>query len=124
MTASPSSPHLDACFVVVDAGAGIVFTNALDSRWRPATPLPVAMTAEITVGDHPQGTEYRVVVRHADAGSRTHHEQLGFADGRGTVTAQLAALAEAEGCAARSTPETRSSLGHPVGVTNRLARRH
>ena len=37
-------PHLDACFLVVDPGRRIVFTNALDSRWRPANPAPVAMT--------------------------------------------------------------------------------
>lgn len=87
-------PHVDACFVVVEPGARIVFTNALDSRWRPASPAPVAMTAEITFGDHPDGTDYRAVVRHADARSRLHHEQLGFADGWGTVTAQLAAVVE------------------------------
>jgi uncharacterized protein YndB with AHSA1/START domain len=87
-------PHLDACFVVVDPGARIVFTNALDSHWRPARPAPVAMTAEITFGDHPDGTDYHVVVRHADAASRARHEELGFADGWGTVTAQLAAVAE------------------------------
>jgi uncharacterized protein YndB with AHSA1/START domain len=88
-------PHLDACFVVVEPGERIVFTNALDSRWRPANPAPVAMTAEITFSEHPRGTHYHVLVRHADAGSRAHHEQLGFADGWGTVTAQLAAIAEA-----------------------------
>jgi uncharacterized protein YndB with AHSA1/START domain len=90
------SPHLDACFVVVEPGERLVFTNALDSRWRPADPAPVAMVAEVTLADHPDGTDYRVVVRHADAGSRKHHEQLGFADGWGTVTAQLAAFAEAK----------------------------
>ena len=90
-------PHLDACFVVVDPGERIVFTNALDSRWRPTRPDPVAMTAEITLRDHPQGTDYRAVVRHADAGSRTQHEQLGFAEGWGTVTAQLAAITETSG---------------------------
>ena len=88
------SPHFDACFVVVEPGERLVFTNALDSRWRPADPAPVAMVAEVTLGDHPDGTDYRVVVRHGDAGSRKAHEQLGFADGWGTVTAQLAALAE------------------------------
>ena len=40
-------PHLDACFLAVDDGERIVFTNAVDSRWRPATPEPIAMTAEI-----------------------------------------------------------------------------
>lgn len=87
-------PHLDACFVVVEGGRRIVFTNALDSRWRPADPAPVAMTAEITFTDHPRGTDYSVLVRHADASSRAHHEQLGFADGWNTVTAQLAAITE------------------------------
>lgn len=90
------SPHLDACFLVVEEGRRIVFTNALDSRWRPTAPQPVAMTAEITLADHPDGTDYRVLVRHGDAASRARHEQLGFADGWGTVTAQLAAIAEAD----------------------------
>jgi len=88
--------HLDACLVAVDPGERIVFTNSLDSRWRPVDPTPVALTAEITFGDHPQGTDYRIVVRHADAGTRAHHEQLGLADGWGTVTAQIAAVAEAQ----------------------------
>ena len=87
-------PHLDACFLVVDPGERIVFTNALDSRWRPAAPSPVAMTAEITLLDHPHGTDYRVRVRHADERSRMHHQTLGFVDGWGTVTAQLAAITE------------------------------
>ena len=86
--------HMDACFLVVDPGERIVFTNALDSRWRPTLPAPVAMTAEITFADHPQGTDYRVVVRHPDAATRAQHEELGFADGWGTVTTQLAAVAE------------------------------
>ena len=89
-------PHLDACFVVVEPGERIVFTNALDSRLRPTNPAPVSITAEISFGDHPQGTDYRVVVRHLDAASRAHHEALGFVDGWGTVTAQLAAVAEGQ----------------------------
>jgi uncharacterized protein YndB with AHSA1/START domain len=87
-------PHLDACFLAVDPAARIVFTNAVDSRWRPAAPAPVAMTAEITLQDHPDGTHYHVVVRHGDPASRARHEELGFADGWGAVTAQLAALSE------------------------------
>jgi uncharacterized protein YndB with AHSA1/START domain len=89
-------PHVDACFVVVEPGERIVWTNALDSRWRPADPAPVAMTAEITFGEHPDGTDFRAVVRHGDAASRARHEQLGFADGWGTVIRQLAVLTEAE----------------------------
>jgi uncharacterized protein YndB with AHSA1/START domain len=89
-------PHMDACFLVVDELARIVFTNAVDSAWRPTTPSPVAMTAEVTLDDHPEGTRYRVVVRHGDPAARTRHDELGFLDGWGTVTEQLARLAESE----------------------------
>jgi uncharacterized protein YndB with AHSA1/START domain len=91
------TPHLDACFLAVDEGERIVFTNAVDGRRRPAAPEPVAMTAEITIGRHPDGTDYRVVVRHGDPAARTRHEELGFFEGWGLVTGQLAALVEARG---------------------------
>ncbi|WP_119730485.1 SRPBCC domain-containing protein [Thermomonospora amylolytica] len=87
-------PHMDACFLAVDELERIVFTNAIDSAWRPASPAPVAMTAAITLNDHPDGTHYRVVVRHGDPEARAHHDKLGFAEGWGTVAAQLAALTE------------------------------
>ena len=58
-------PHVDACFLVVDAFERVVFTNAIDSEWRPATPEPVAMTAEITMRDHADGTDYRVLPNEA-----------------------------------------------------------
>jgi uncharacterized protein YndB with AHSA1/START domain len=87
-------PHLNACFLAAEHAERIVFTNAIDSTWRPATPAPVAMTAEIRMLDHPDGTDYRVIVRHADIASRDRHETLGFFEGWGAVTAQLAALVE------------------------------
>jgi len=88
------APHVDACFLMVDVGERIVFTNAVDSQWRPATPEPVTMTAEIVMRDHPDGTEFRAIVRHRDPAARTLHEQLGFFDGWGTVTDQLARFVE------------------------------
>ncbi len=87
-------PHLDACFLVVEERERIVFTNAIDSRWRPAAPEPVSMTAEIMLSDHADGTNYQVVVRHGDPAARARHEELGFLDGWGTVTEQLAGLVE------------------------------
>jgi uncharacterized protein YndB with AHSA1/START domain len=87
-------PHLDACFLAVDELERIVFTNAVDSAWRPASPDPVAMTATITLADHPDGTDYRIVVRHGDPDARDRHDKLGFAEGWGTVVAQLARFAE------------------------------
>lgn len=87
-------PHLDACFLAVDELERIVFTNAIDGTWRPADPAPVAMTATITLNDHPDGTDYRLVVRHGDPEARARHEKLGFAEGWGSVVGQLAALTE------------------------------
>jgi uncharacterized protein YndB with AHSA1/START domain len=89
-------PHLDAAFLAADELTRIAFTTAIDSTWRPADPGAIVMTAEITLADHPEGTDYRVLVRHGDPTSRERHEKLGFGDGWGTVTAQLAALTEGE----------------------------
>jgi uncharacterized protein YndB with AHSA1/START domain len=88
------APHMDASFLVVDESERLVFTNAVDSRWRPTTPDPIAMVAEIVLSDHPEGTDYRVVVRHGDPAAKARHEAMGFFDGWGSVTGQLAALAE------------------------------
>ena len=87
-------PHIDAAFLVVDDRERLVFTNAVDSRWRPTRPDPIAMVAEIVLRDHPDGTDYRVVVRHGDPAARARHEELGFFDGWGAVTGQLAAFVE------------------------------
>lgn len=89
-------PHIDSVFLVVEEGRRLVFTNAVTSAWRPASPEPVAMTAEIIFDEHPQGTDYRVIVRHGDPATRAQHEELGFFDGWGTVTTALAELVEAE----------------------------
>lgn len=87
-------PHIDGIFLVVEPRRRLVFTNAITSAWRPTTPQPVAMTAEITFDAHPDGTDYRVVVRHGDPDARDAHERMGFFDGWGTVTAALATLVE------------------------------
>ncbi|MFI0423976.1 SRPBCC domain-containing protein [Spongiactinospora sp. 9N601] len=87
-------PHMNASFLVVEELERIVFTNAIDSAWRPADPAPVPMTAEIALSDHPDGTDYRIIVRHGDPAARARHEKLGFAAGWGSVTGQLAGFAE------------------------------
>jgi uncharacterized protein YndB with AHSA1/START domain len=89
-------PHTDSIFLVVEPQDRLVFTNAIDSTWRPAAPAPVPMTAELTFTDHRDGTDYRVVVRHGDPADRDRHEELGFIDGWGSVTDALAALVEKE----------------------------
>lgn len=91
---STFGPHVDGIFLVVEDGQRLVFTNAIDSAWRPTQPDPVSMTAEIIFDEHPDGTHYRAIVRHGDPAQRDLHETLGFFDGWTTVTAQLASLVE------------------------------
>jgi len=87
-------PHLDALFLRVDAGERIVFTNAISADLRPQDAEPVPMAAEILLAAHAEGTDFRVIVRHRAPADRDRHAELGFAEGWGTVTAQLAALVE------------------------------
>ena len=76
-------PHLDACFLAVIDGEQLAFTNAVNSSWRPTTPDPIAITAVITMLDHPDGTDYRVVVKHSDPTSRApRRAPLSQRDGR------------------------------------------
>ena len=89
-------PHTDATFIVVEEHSRLVFTNAIDSTWHPATPAPVPMTAEIMFHDHAEGTDYHVIVRHGDPAARARHEELGFFDGWGAVTEALTALTESQ----------------------------
>jgi uncharacterized protein YndB with AHSA1/START domain len=88
----PFEPHLSACFLDVQEGRRLIFTNALLGGWRPA-PTPF-MTAIITFADHPEGTDYNALVMHKDKDTRNTHVELGFYDGWGTVAEQLAKLVE------------------------------
>ncbi|WP_345469988.1 SRPBCC domain-containing protein [Glutamicibacter ectropisis] len=88
-------PHMDAAFLVVEPEHRLVFTNAVDSALRPANPMPVAVTGEITLSDHSEGTLYRIVARHGGVAARKAHDDLGLREGWTFVTQQLATLAEA-----------------------------
>ena len=85
-------PHINGCFLAVDNLERIVFTTALVAGWRPAR--EPFITAVITFADHPEGTEYVATAMHKDGADRDTHKDLGFHDGWGTVTRQLAELVE------------------------------
>lgn len=87
-------PHTDGVFIAVEDESRLVFTNAIDSSWRPSAPAPVSMTAEVTLRDHAEGTQYSVLVRHGNPDDRARHHGLGFFEGWGSVTDALARLAE------------------------------
>ncbi len=85
-------PHLAGCFLAVEELERIVFTDALLGGWRPSEAS--FMTAVIEMAEHPEGTEYSATALHRSGADRDRHEQLGFDDGWGTVTRQLAQLVE------------------------------
>jgi uncharacterized protein YndB with AHSA1/START domain len=85
-------PHIAGCFLAVDELERIVFTNALVAGWRPAE--EGFMTAVIEMRDHPEGTAYTARAMHGTVADRDLHEEMGFHDGWGTVTRQLAELVE------------------------------
>ena len=85
-------PHVAGCYLAVDHQERIVFTDALLGGWRPAEQS--FMTAVITFRDHPDGTDYVARAMHRNPADRQRHDDLGFFDGWGTVTRQLAELVE------------------------------
>jgi uncharacterized protein YndB with AHSA1/START domain len=69
----------------------LVFTDAYTKAWHPsAKPF---MTAIITFEDEAGGTRYTARVRHWTAEDKATHEKMGFHQGWGLCTDQLAALA-------------------------------
>ena len=85
-------PHLNGCFLAVDAAERLVFTTCLVSGWRPAE--EPFITAIIRFLDHPLGTEYVANVMHKNNTDRNNHEEMGFYDGWGTVIEQLTNFVE------------------------------
>ena len=85
-------PQITGCFLAVDELARLVWTDALVAGWRPAETAFV--TAVITFEDHPDGTAYTAAALHRTPEDRDRHDALGFHEGWGTVTRQLADLVE------------------------------
>ena len=68
----------------------LVFTDAFTKAWYPsAKPF---MTVIITFEDEADGTRYTARVRHWTAEDKATHEKMGFQQGWGLCTDQLAAL--------------------------------
>jgi uncharacterized protein YndB with AHSA1/START domain len=89
---SSFAPHIDACFLDVQPQKRIVFTDTLKAGWRPSE-RPF-MTGLFSFEEHPQGTNYVAYAMHKSPDDRKTHADLGFFDGWGTVTEQLARLVE------------------------------
>jgi len=94
---SPEGEEFDnpGCYLVVEPGRRLVFTDALGPGFRPkAEPF---MTAEIIIEPHSEGTRYRAIARHANPEARAKHEEMGFADGWSTALDQLVEFVQRRG---------------------------
>jgi uncharacterized protein YndB with AHSA1/START domain len=78
-------------FLEVAPNERLVFTDAYASAWEPS-PKPF-MTVILTFEDEGSGTRYTARVRHWTAADREAHEKMGFHEGWGRATDQLAMLA-------------------------------
>ena len=87
--------HITGCFLEIEEGTRIVFTDALVAGFRPSDAAFV--TSVIRMSDHPDGTEYTATAMHRNVTDRDTHDRLGFSNGWGTVIRQLAELAESRG---------------------------
>lgn len=83
------------CFLEVVPEERLTWTSALGPDFRPIGDDRAAFlfTASITLADHPEGTDYRVVARHKDDAAAQAHEEMGFSQGWGIVADQLGAYA-------------------------------
>jgi uncharacterized protein YndB with AHSA1/START domain len=86
------------CYLDVVRNERLVWTNALEAGFRPATRTPdpatcgeFFFTAFITLEPHGKGTRYTALVLHKDEPGRKQHEDMGFHDGWGKALDQLVA---------------------------------
>ena len=89
---SPDGQEVDnppGCYLEVIPGRRLVFTDALGPGFRPNA--ETFMTAIIEFEDHPGGTLYRAIAKHASPEGRQQHEDMGFYSGWGTALDQLVA---------------------------------
>ena len=68
----------------------LVFTDAFTSAWQPSE--KPFMTCVLTFENHNGKTKYTARVRHWTVADREAHEKMGFYEGWGKCTDQLAAL--------------------------------
>lgn len=81
----------EGCFLLIDPGRRLVFTDCLTAGFRPA--LQHFFTADIRLTPEGSGTLYAAHALHARPSDASRHAEMGFHDGWGVATDQLDALA-------------------------------
>ena len=95
----------NGCYLEIIKNEKLVWTNALESGFRPAKQpesnpdlecAEFLMTATIMLEPHAKGTKYSAHVMHAHKEARIAHEKMGFKEGWGTCLDQLVAMIKKE----------------------------
>jgi uncharacterized protein YndB with AHSA1/START domain len=91
---SPEGEQVDnpGCFLVVEHGRLLVFTDALLAGFRPRESS--FMTASVSIEPHPEGTRYTAIARHKTDTDRQTHVDMGFYDGWSAALDQLVAYVQ------------------------------
>jgi uncharacterized protein YndB with AHSA1/START domain len=89
-----TTPSL-GCVLDAVPGERFVWTNLMTAEFQPVAEPGLGFTATIALGDHPEGTDYRVTLRHRTEEEAARHEAMGFSTGWGIVAGQLEAYAAA-----------------------------
>ena len=83
----------DGCILEVVPARRLIFTDALEAGYRPATTPMFGFTAIIALTPEAGGTRYHARAMHKSREIRDQHEAMGFHAGWGAAAAQLEALA-------------------------------
>lgn len=84
---------MECIFLEVTPKRRIVFTNAIDSDWRPQNSPAVNIIGWFEFTPEGDKTRYRAGSRHWDAETMRKHDEMGFSEGWGMVAEQLEAVA-------------------------------
>lgn len=85
------------CYLEIVPERKLVWTDALEVGFRPSrrtAHLGFRFTAAIRFEPHGAGTNYTALVMHGDEESKQKHDRMGFFDGWGSATDQLAKYAK------------------------------
>lgn len=89
-------PEGTGCYLEVIENEKLVWTDALEPGFRPASRpngcIDGFFTAIILLEAHDQGTKYTAIAKHSDEEGRKKHEEMGFHEGWGKALEQLVAL--------------------------------
>lgn len=80
-------------YLEVDPGRRLVATDAFTEAWTPSD--KPFMVLEVLLADEAGGTRYTAMAHHWTAEAKAEHEAMGFHEGWGKATDQLAELVAA-----------------------------